>query len=429
MSNNFREDIGSIKIKTGACWFKKLLAFSGPGYLVAVGYMDPGNWATDLAGGSMYGYKLLSVIFISSMIAILLQHLAAKLGIVTQKDLAQACRDYYPKKFRWILWILAEVAIIACDLAEVIGSAIALQLLFKIPVIFGVLITSLDVFLLLFLQSKGIKYLEALIISLIALIVSCFAIEMFLSRPEIWAVIQGIIPSSQIITDQAMLYVAIGILGATVMPHNLYLHSSLVQSRKISKTIEAKKEAIKFSTIDSTLALIIATFVNGAILVLSASVFHKNRLYHVAEIQEAHQLLAPLLGTGLASALFALALLASGHNSTVTGTMAGQIVMEGFMDIRLKPWQRRMITRLLAITPAVLVILVYGDQFLGRLLVLSQVVLSLQLPFAIIPLVHFTNTKVIMGRFVNPISVKVVASLMAFTITGLNLWMIYSLVT
>lgn len=410
-------------------WFRKLLAFSGPGYLVAVGYMDPGNWATDLAGGSMFGYQLLSVIFISSMIAILLQHLAAKLGIVTQKDLAQACRDYYPKKYRWILWILAEVAIIACDLAEVIGSAIALQLLFKIPVIFGVLITSLDVFLLLFLQSKGIKYLEALIISLIALIVSCFAIEMFLSRPEIWAVIQGIIPSSQIITDQAMLYVAIGILGATVMPHNLYLHSSLVQSRKISKTIEAKKEAIKFSTIDSTLALIIATFVNGAILVLSASVFHKNGLYHVAEIQEAHQLLAPLLGTGLASTLFALALLASGHNSTVTGTMAGQIVMEGFMNIRLKPWQRRMITRLLAMTPAILVILVYGDQFLGKLLVLSQVVLSLQLPFAVMPLVHFTNTKGIMGRFVNPIPVKVIASLMAFTITGLNLWMIYSLAT
>lgn len=421
--------MGSVDITKKMSWFRKLLAFSGPGYLVAVGYMDPGNWATDLAGGSMFGYQLLSVIFISSIIAILLQHLAAKLGIVTQKDLAQACRDYYPKKYRWILWILAEVAIIACDLAEVIGSAIALQLLFKIPVILGVLITSLDVLLLLFLQSKGIKYLEALVISLIALIVSCFAIEMFLSRPEVWAVIQGIIPTSQIITDQAMLYVAIGILGATVMPHNLYLHSSLVQSRKISKTNEAKKEAIKFSTIDSTLALIIATFVNGAILVLSASVFHKNGLYQVAEIQEAHQLLAPLLGTGLASTLFALALLASGHNSTVTGTMAGQIVMEGFMNIRLKPWQRRMITRLIAITPAILVILVYGDQFLGKLLVLSQVILSMQLPFAVIPLVHFTNTKRFMGRFVNPISVKVIASLMAFAITGLNLWMIYSIAT
>lgn len=428
ISNNIRDNIQLVEVKNKWSWFRKVLAFSGPGYLVAVGYMDPGNWATDLAGGSMFGYQLLSVILLSSLIAILLQHLAAKLGIVTGKDLAQACRDYYPKKYRIVLWLLAEVAIIACDLAEVIGSAIALQLLFKIPVLIGVIITSLDVFLLLFLQSKGIKYLEALIISLIALIVSCFAIEILLSRPDMFSIIGSLLPSSQIITDQSMLYIAIGILGATVMPHNLYLHSSLVQSRKITGAKNPKKEAIKYATIDSTIALFIATFVNGAILILAAAVFHKNGLHEVAEIQEAYRLLSPLLGTSLAGTLFALALLASGHNSTVTGTMAGQIVMEGFIDLRLKPWQRRLVTRLLAITPAIFVIVMFGDQFLGKLLVLSQVVLSLQLPFAVIPLVHFTNKREVMGRYVNPLAVKLFASLAAFSITGLNTWMLYSII-
>lgn len=425
MSNNFREDIGSIKIKTGASWFKKLLAFSGPGYLVAVGYMDPGNWATDLAGGSMYGYKLLSVIMISNLVAVLLQHLAAKLGIETQKDLAQACRDYYPKQFRGVLWLLAEVAIIACDLAEVIGSAIALQLLFGMPILIGVLITSLDAFLLLFLQNKGLRYLEALVISLIALILGSFAIEIFLAKPDVWQIAAGIWPSSEIVTDPAMLYLAVGILGATVMPHNLYLHSSLVQSRKIKNSVAAKKEAVKFASIDSGAALILASVVNAAILILSAAVFHKNGLHEVAEIQDAHKLLSPLLGTKIAGGLFALALLASGHNSTITGTMAGQIVMEGFVDIRLKPWQRRLLTRLMAIAPTILVVLVYGDQFLGRLLVLSQVVLSLQLPFAVIPLVQFTNSSKIMGRLVNPRIIKYLAIAAAFMITGLNLWMIW----
>ncbi len=428
MSNFIRDINNSEKINSKWSWFRKLLAFSGPGYLVAVGYMDPGNWATDLAGGSMFGYKLLSVILISNMIAILLQHLAAKLGIVTKKDLAQACKDFYPKKYHRFLWILAEVAIIACDLAEVIGSAIALNLLFKIPILFGVLITSMDAFLLLFLQNKGIRYLEALIISLIALIVGCFAVEMILSQPSIHAILGGLIPSSDIIKDSSMLYIAIGILGATVMPHNLYLHSSLVQSRKIGGSQKAKTEAVKFATIDSTLALIIASFVNGAILVLSASVFHKNGMNEVAEIQEAYKLLSPILGTSLAGTLFAVALLASGHNSTVTGTMAGQIVMEGFMNFKLKPWQRRLLTRSLAILPAILVILIMGEQYLGKLLVLSQVILSLQLPFAVIPLVQFTSNKKIMKGFVNSNVIKALAGFAAITITGLNIWMLYSIV-
>jgi manganese transport protein len=428
VSNNFRGDIGSIKIKPGLSWLKKLLAFSGPGYLVAVGYMDPGNWATDLAGGSMYGYQLLSVILISNLMAILLQHLAAKLGIVTKKDLAQACRDYYPKQFRGFLWILAEVAIIACDLAEVIGSAIALQLLFKIPIILGVLITSLDTLLLLFLQNKGLRYLEALIISLIALILGSFAIEIFLARPDAWQIVGGILPSLEIIHDPSMLYIAIGILGATVMPHNLYLHSSLVQSRKIKGSVAAKKEAVKFASLDSGIALVLASFVNAAILILSAAVFHKNGLHDVAEIQDAHKLLSPLLGTELAGILFALALLASGHNSTITGTMAGQIVMEGFVDIKLKSWQRRLLTRVLAMAPAILVILIYGDQYLGKLLVMSQVVLSLQLPFAVIPLVQFTSSRKIMGGFVNPILIKYLAISVAFLITGLNMWLVWSFI-
>lgn len=429
MTNNFREDLGSVKITKNMTWLKKLIAFSGPGYLVAVGYMDPGNWATDLAGGSMFGYKLLSVILMSSMAAILLQHLTAKLGIVTGRDLAQATSKYYPKKFRFVLWLLAEVAIIACDLAEVIGSAIALQLLFNIPILFGVLITAMDTFLLLFLQNRGVKYLEALVISLIAIILASFAVEMILSKPGVMDILNGLVPSSDLIRNQSMIYIAIGILGATVMPHNLYLHSSLVQTRVTKKSLKAKKEAIKFSTIDSTFALLLATMVNGAILILSAAVFHRNGLYEVAEIQDAYKLLTPLLGTGLASTLFALALLASGHNSTITGTLAGQIVMEGFVKIRLKPWQRRLVTRLLAIIPAIFVIIVYGDGALGKLLVLSQVVLSLQLPFAVIPLVQFTSKRQIMGKLVNNTGVKVVSGALAAIITSLNIWMLYGLIS
>ncbi len=413
----------SIPVHGHFNWWQKLLAFSGPGYMVAVGYMDPGNWATDLAGGSKFGFSLLSVILISNFMAILLQHLAIKLGVVTGRDLASISHRY-PPALRRFLWVMAEVAITACDLAEVIGSAIALNLLFKTPLFLGVLITSLDVLLLLFLQKRGLRYLEALVISLIAVILVSFGIEIFLSKPDLVELFKGYIPSLDLVNNAEKLYIAIGILGATVMPHNLYLHSALVQSRSFRRDIKGKTEAITYATADSVIALTLALLVNSAILILAAATFYRNGMSNVAEIQEAHQLLSPLLGTGLAGFLFAIALLASGHNSTVTGTMAGQVVMEGFVRIKLKPWQRRLLTRLMAIVPALVIIWFYGDSGLAKLLIFSQVVLSMQLPFAIIPLVSFTSSRKVMGKFANGPVLKVTAWGVAGIISVLNIYLI-----
>jgi manganese transport protein len=400
-----------------------MLAFAGPGYLVAVGYMDPGNWATDLAGGSQFGYTLLSVILISNLMAILLQGLSSKLGIVTGRDLAQACRDHYSTPVSWFLWVICELAIAACDLAEVIGSAIALNLLFHIPLTIGIALTALDVMLVLFLQNKGFRLLEALVIALIMTVGVCFLFEIILSNPPFGAVMAGFIPRAQVISNPAMLYVAVGILGATVMPHNLYLHSSIVQTRRYEETTAGKKEAVKFAFIDSTVALSFALFINAAILIVAAATFHKSGHSNVAEIQDAYKLLTPLLGAG-ASAMFALALLASGQNSTLTGTLAGQIVMEGFLNIRLRPWVRRLITRGIAIIPAAVVAIMYGQSGTAKLLVLSQVVLSMQLSFAVFPLVAFTSDKVKMGEFANPAWLKALAYLVAVVIAGLNVWLL-----
>ena len=424
MSNSLEETYRSIPILQGISKWKKLLAFAGPGYLVAVGYMDPGNWATDLAGGSQFGYALLSVVLISGLMAMLLQHLSLKLGIVTGRDLAQVCHDHYPPFVRKILWILAEIAITACDLAEVIGSAIAINLLFGIPILFGVVITAFDTLLLLLLQHRGLRYLEALVVSLITIIVACFSIEIFLSKPDILPLIHGFIPTAQLFTNKEMLYIAIGILGATVMPHNLYLHSALVQSRNFGDGHSDKKEAITYSTIDSNIALGLATLVNSAILIVSAATFFTRNMNGIAEIQDAHRLLSPLLGTGAASTLFALALLASGHNSTITGTLAGQVIMEGFVDIHLPPWQRRLLTRLIAIIPAIVIIWMYGMHGLAQLLVFSQVVLSMQLPFAVIPLVSFTSDPKYMGKFTNSKIIKILSWTVAVVITLLNIWLI-----
>ena len=400
-----------------------MLAFAGPGYLVAVGYMDPGNWATDLAGGSQFGYTLLSVILISNLMAILLQGLSSKLGIVTGRDLAQACRDNYSTPVSYFLWVICELAIAACDLAEVIGSAIALNLLFHIPLTIGIALTALDVMLVLFLQNKGFRLLEALVIALIMTVGACFLFEIILSNPPFGAVMAGFIPKAEVIGNPAMLYVAVGILGATVMPHNLYLHSSIVQTRRYEETTDGKKEAVKFAFIDSTVALSFALFINAAILIVAAATFHKSGHSDVAEIQDAYKLLTPLLGAG-ASAMFALALLASGQNSTLTGTLAGQIVMEGFLNIRLRPWVRRLITRGIAIVPAAIVAIMYGESGTAKLLVLSQVVLSMQLSFAVFPLVAFTSDKVKMGEFANPVWLKVLAYLVAVVIAGLNVWLL-----
>ena len=410
----------TIPVPTGLSFWRKMLAFSGPGYLVAVGYMDPGNWATDLAGGSAFGYRLLSVILISNLMAILLQSLCAKLGIVTGRDLAQACRDHYSRPVSVILWLLCEVAICACDLAEVIGSAIALNLLFKIPLVWGVCITALDVLAVMYLQNKGFRYIEALVVTLILTIGGCFLAEIIFSRPNVAEVLAGFVPRFEIIKNTEMLYVAIGILGATVMPHNLYLHSSIVQTRKYEQNAEGKAEAIKFATIDSTVALMFALFINGAILVVSAATFHTRGQHDVAEIQDAYKLLSPMLSVPLASALFAIALLASGQNSTLTGTLAGQIVMEGFLNIRLRPWLRRLITRLIAIIPAVICTALYGESGTAKLLVLSQVILSMQLSFAVIPLVMFTSNRAKMGEFVSPLWIKILAWLTAGIIVLLN---------
>jgi manganese transport protein len=418
------ESYHSVQVPRGVSFWRKALAFAGPGYMVAVGYMDPGNCATDLAGGARFGYALLSVVLLSNLMAILLQALALKLGIATGRDLAQACRDHYSRPVSFVLWVLCEVAIAACDLAEVIGSAIALNLLFGIPLVWGVCLTGLDVLIILLLQHKGFRYLEALVIALVGTIGLCFGVELFMAKPALAEIARGLIPTGQIVTHPAMLYIAIGILGATVMPHNLYLHSSIVQTRKVLPDAASKREAIRFATLDSTLALLFAFFINASILILAAAAFHNSGHQGVADIGDAYRLLTPLLGTTLASTLFAIALLASGQNSTITGTLAGQIVMEGFLDIRLPPWLRRLITRLIAIVPAVIVTALYGEHGAGGLLILSQVVLSLQLSFAVVPLVYFTSQRRKMGEFVNGRSLSTVAWVVAAAIIGLNAWLL-----
>jgi manganese transport protein len=402
-----------------------MFAFAGPGYLVAVGYMDPGNWATDLAGGARYGYTLLSVIVISNLMAILLQALALRLGIASGRDLAQACRDSYSRPTTLVLWILCEIAIAACDLAEVIGAAIALNLLFGLPLVWGVCLTALDVLIVLFLQHRGFRYVEALVVALICLIAGSFAVELWLARPDYAAVALGFIPRTAIVRDPNMLYIAIGILGATVMPHNLYLHSSIVQTRKYLDNVAGKAEAIRFATIDSSFALMTALFINGAILVMAAAVFHGTGHEAVADISDAYQLLSPLLGTKMASVLFAVALLCSGQNATLTGTLAGQIVMEGFINLRLRPWLRRLITRLIAIIPAVVVVVLYGERGSGQLLILSQVILSLQLSFAVFPLVIFTSDTHKMGTFASPRWVQALAWSVAGVIALLNAYLLW----
>ncbi len=418
----------SIAVNSSANFWRKLFAFSGPGFLIAVGYMDPGNWATDLAGGAQFGYLLLSVIMISNFMAILLQHLSLKLGIVSGRDLAQACRDSYSKRFSIFLWILCEIAIAACDLAEVIGSAVALNLLFKIPLVIGVILTALDVLIVLYLQNKGFRYIEALVVGLISVIGISFLYELIISSPSLSGVFVGFIPNKQIIVNPAMLYIAIGILGATVMPHNLYLHSSIVQTRKYTRSTQGRDMAIKFATIDSTFALMLALFINAAILILSAAVFHGSGHQDVADINDAYKLLSPLLGAPLASVLFAIALLASGQNATLTGTMAGQIVMEGFLNIRLRPWVRRLLTRLVAIIPAVIVASLYGAKGIGSLLILSQVILSVQLSFAVVPLILFTSDKTKMGQYVNSLWLKITSWGVAVIIMALNAFLLYQVI-
>ncbi len=415
---------GTVPIPHGAGFWRKLFAFAGPGYLVAVGYMDPGNWATDLAGGARFGYTLLSVIMLSNLMAILLQALAARLGIASGRDLAQACRDSYSRPTTIVLWVLCEIAIAACDLAEVIGAAIALNLLVGLPLIWGVVLTSLDVLIVLYLQHRGFRYVEALVVLLILAIAGSFAMELWLSRPAPLDVLGGFVPTADILRSHEMLYIAIGILGATVMPHNLYLHSSIVQTRKYADSRESRGEAIRFASIDSAVALMSALFINAAILVMAAAVFHGTSHEAVADIGDAYQLLSPLLGTHLASALFAVALLCSGQNATLTGTLAGQIVMEGFLNLRLRPWLRRLVTRVIAIIPAIIAVVLYGDRGTGRLLILSQVVLSLQLPFAIFPLVMFTSDRRKMNGFAAPRWMTTLAWIVGIVIAVLNAWLL-----
>jgi manganese transport protein len=417
--------VASVRVSQSPKLWRRALAFLGPGFLISVGYMDPGNWATDLQAGSRYGYTLLFVIMASNLLAILLQSLALKLGIATGRDLAQACRESYSKPVSIALWLIAEIAIGACDLAEVIGSAIALQLLFHIPLIIGVLITSLDVLAILLLEHRGFRYIEALVMVLIGTIMVLFGIQIAQSRPELAPIFYHlVVPAHQMFTDPEMLYIAIGILGATVMPHNLYLHSSIAQSRSYPRTFEGKREAIRWANLDSAVALMLALLVNAAILILAAAVFHRQGHYEVAEIGDAYELLTPLLGFAGASTMFALALLASGQNSTITGTLAGQVVMEGFLRIKLAPWLRRLITRLLAIIPAVIVTAFYGSTGTAKLLVFSQVILSMQLSFAVFPLVAFTSDANRMGRFVNAAWVRVAGWASAFLIAGLNGWLL-----
>jgi manganese transport protein len=418
----------TIPIAAGASWFRKILAFAGPGYLVAVGYMDPGNWATDIGGGAKFGYTLLSVIVVSNVMAMILQALSAKLGIVTGRDLAQACREHYSRPTALALWVLCEIAIAACDLAEVLGSAVALKLLFGLPLLAGVLITAFDVLIVLALQGRGFRLIEAFVVTLIASIAACFAYEIFFAQPLWREAVHGIVPRAEIFRNREMLYIAIGILGATVMPHNLYLHSSIVQTRAFGASIRDRREALRYAVLDSTVALGFALFINAAILVLGAAAFHTRGLHNVAEIADAYKLLSPVLGASFASTLFACALLASGQNSTLTGTLAGQIVMEGFLDIRLKPWARRLITRAIAIIPAVLVIGIAGEGKVTSLLILSQVILSFQLPFAVIPLIQFTGDRAKMGEFTNSRVTTVISWIVATTILVFNaelLWLTF----
>jgi manganese transport protein len=418
----------TIPFSSSASWFRKILAFAGPGYLVAVGYMDPGNWATDIGGGSKFGYTLLSVILISNLMAMFLQALSAKLGIATGRDLAQACREHYSRRTSLFLWVVCEIAIAACDLAEVLGSAVALKLLFGLPLLAGVLITALDVLLVLALQGRGFRLLEAFVVTLIVTIAACFAYEIFFAHPLWREAAIGFLPRVEILRNREMLYIAIGILGATVMPHNLYLHSSIVQTRDFGASTRDRREAVRYAVFDSTLALGFALFINAAILVLGAAAFHTRGLNHVAEIADAYKLLSPVLGVSLASTIFACALLASGQNSTLTGTLAGQIVMEGFLHIRLKPWLRRLITRGMAIIPAALVIGIVGENKVTSLLILSQVILSFQLPFAVIPLIQFTSDRAKMGEFANSRLVSTIAWIVAAAILFFNaelLWLIF----
>jgi manganese transport protein len=401
-----------------------MLAYAGPGYLVSVGYVDPGNWATDIAGGAKFGYALLTVILLSNLMAILLQSLCVRLGVATGRDLAQACRDYFSPRVNFCLWVLCEIAIAACDLAELLGSAIALQLLFGIPLVWGVCITALDVLVLLFLQGRGFRYVEALVITLVAMVGVCFTAEILFSRPDAGGILLGYAPKVEILQNPGMLYIAIGILGATVMPHNLYLHSSIVQTRDWQPTLDKRWEAVKFGTIDSTVALSLALFINSAILIVSAATFHFSGYQEVAEIQDAYKLLSPLLGVSAASAIFGIALLASGQSSTLTATLAGQIVMEGFLQIHLPSWLRRLATRLIAIVPALVAIVFFGEKSTGTLLVFSQVVLSLQLSFAVIPLVMFTSNHRLMGEFVNPFWLKTLSWIVTLIIVSLNVWLL-----
>lgn len=415
----------SIKVSPNASWLKRMLSFVGPGYMVAVGYMDPGNWATSLAGGSKFGYMLLSVALISNIIAIILQSLSARLAIASGRDLAQACRDAYPKPVAYVLWLLAELAIIATDIAEVIGTAIGLNLIFGIPLELGVIITALDVFLILYLQKLGFRWIEGFVVALLAVIAVCFAIQIAMADPVWGDVIRGFAPTVEIVNNRDMLFLALGILGATVMPHNLYLHSGIVLTRDFGDTIPEKRQALTFATIDSTVALMFALLINASILILAAAAFHHNGRTDVAELGDAHTLLAPLLGSAIAPTLFGIALLACGINSTVTATLAGQIVMEGFIQFRLPAWMRRLITRGIAIVPAAVVTILYGESGTGQLLILSQVVLSLQLSFAVFPLVLFTADRAKMGALVAPRWLVVLSLSIAFFIAGLNIQLLY----
>jgi manganese transport protein len=418
----------TVRVPAGGQWWRRLLAFAGPGYLVSVGYMDPGNWATDLAGGSKFGYTLLSVILLSNLMAILLQALAARLGIATDRDLAQACRATYSPAVNMLLWLACEAAIIACDLAEVIGTAIALKLLFGIPLIGGALLAALDAFLLLLLMNRGFRFLEAFVVALLIVIATCFVIQIVAAAPPVAAMLRGFVPSSEIFTNPEMLYIAIGIIGATVMPHNLYLHSSIVQTRAYQRNDEGRRDAIKWATADSTIALMLALSINAAILIVAAATFHTSGHADVAEIGQAFELLTPLLGLGIASTLFAVALLASGLNSTVTATLAGQVVMEGFLDLRLPSWARRLLTRGIAIVPVIVVTAFYGERGTAELLVFSQVVLSMQLPFAVIPLVRFVSDKHKMGKFAISWPVAATAWIVAGVILVLNVKLLFDTV-
>lgn len=424
-SDSLAEVFSSVEVPKNANFWRKLIAFLGPGLMISVGYMDPGNWATDIAGGAQFGYTLLSVILISNLFAIVLQHLSLKLGIVAERDLAQACKDHFHPVVNFILWVFCEIAIAAMDLAEVLGTAIALNLLFGIPLTWGVAITIIDVFVILLLQAKGFRWLESVVGGLIFIILICFGYQIIISKPEIFPILSGLVPQKEIVSNPSMLYIAIGILGATVMPHNLYLHSSIVQTRNYERTDEGKKEAIKFATIDSTASLLLAFFINAAILIVAAATFHTSGNKDIADIYDAHRMLEPLLGTSFASIAFAVALLASGQNSTLTGTLAGQIVMEGFLNLKLKPWLRRLITRLIAVIPAFFVTLFYGEKGTSELLVLSQVILSMQLSFAVIPLVMFTNDKLKMGRFVNKKWFRILVWVISMIIVILNLYLLF----